>query len=293
MDVKNWMADLPDATPLSTVNIPGTHDSASRFVMASWITKCQHTDIAKQLQSGVRLLDIRMELKNDTFVLVHAIIDCRKKRFIFSEKLTFADVLKDCLSFLNAHPSETLLVSIKEDDGHNGDVFYSRFYEQFIAPHKEKWFLANRFPTLGECRGKIVLLRRCGLGNMQTEDEHGIDLSHWPDQGGRESREPKTCDLQNGKNRLIIQDRYSFFMKEKWQQCIVPCLQNAKPDTDTAYLHATSTAGGLLPYVSSRYINRKFLTYLKENQRFYGWFMSDFITKELCERIIACNKTDG
>ncbi len=288
-DTKKWMSALPDQTNITKINIPGTHDSASRFVLASWITKCQHTDIPRQLNMGVRLLDIRMELKENTFVLVHAIIDCRKKRFIFSEKLTFGDVFTVCRDFLKENPSETILVSIKEDDGHNGDVFYEKFYNQFVANNKAAWFLENRFPTLGECRGKLVLLRRCGLGNMQTDDEHGIDLSHWPDQGSRESCEPKISDLHNGADKVIIQDRYSFFMKEKWFNCIVPALQNAQPDGHTAFLHATSTAGGLLPFASSGYINRKLVPYLNEDKKVHGWFMVDFITPKICETIIKQN----
>ncbi len=289
-DVKKWMSSLPDQTNITNINIPGTHDSASRFVMVSWVTKCQHTSLQKQLEMGVRLLDIRMELKENTFVLVHAIIDCRKKRFIFSEKLTFGDVFTVCRDFLKENPRETILVSIKEDDGHNGDVFYEKFYEQFIDGHKDRWFLENRFPTLGECRGKLVLLRRCGLGNMQTEKEQGLDFSHWPDQGNRESNEPKICDMHNGQTKMIVQDRYSHFQNEKWHNCIVPALENADPDENTAYLHATSTAGGLLPFVSSRYINRRLLPYLKENKKVYGWFMADFITPKICKAIINQNK---
>ncbi len=289
-DVKRWMSALPDETPLSQINIPGTHNSASRFVSASWITKCQHTDISRQLNMGVRLLDIRMELKNNTFVVVHAIIDCRKKRFPFSEKITCTDVLNDCLAFLDKNPSETILVSVKEDDGHNGDVFYEKFYEQFIDGHKDRWFLENRFPNLSECRGKIVLLRRCGLGNMQTDESQGLDFSHWPDQGNRESNEPKICDMHNGLTKAIVQDRYTHFQKEKWNDCIVPAMENAKPDANTAYLHATSTAGGLLPFVSSRYINRRLLPYLKENKKVHGWFMADFITQDICDTIIENNK---
>ncbi len=288
-DTKNWMSALSETTPISQINIPGTHNSATRFVSASWITKCQHTDIPCQLNMGVRLLDIRMELKNGIFVLVHSVIDCRKKRFLFSEKITFTDVMNDCLAFLNENPRETILVSIKEDDGRNGDVFYERFHTQFIAPHKDRWFLENRFPTLGECRGKLVLLRRCGLGNMQTDESQGLDFSHWPDQGNRESSEPKICDMHNGLTKAIIQDRYAHFQKQKWNDCIIPAMENAKPDANTAYLHATSTAGGLLPFMSSRYINRRLLPYLKENKKVHGWFMADFITPQICEAIIKQN----
>lgn len=284
------MSALPDAVSISQLNIPGTHNSATRFVSASWITKCQNADISKQLNMGVRLLDIRMELKNGTFVLVHSVIDCRKKRLPFSEKITFADVLADCLSFLEKHPRETLLLSIKEDDGRNGDIFFARFHEQFIAPHKERWFLQNRFPTLGECRGKLVLLRRCGLGNFAQSPDTGLDLSHWPDQGSRKSHEARTCDMQNGQTKIIIQDRYSHLKKEKWKKVILPALQNADPSETTAYLHATSTAGGFIPFLSAKHINCRLLAFLQNNTKNYGWFMTDFITQELCEAITDHNK---
>ncbi len=289
-DVKIGLSALPDSVCITQLNIPGTHNSAARFVSASWITKCQHASVAQQLNMGVRLLDLRFEYKNNAFVLVHSVIDCRKKRLPLTEKITFADVWRDCTDFLDKHPQETLLLSIKEDDGRNGDVFFARFYEKHIAPCKERWFTENRFPTLGECRGKAVLLRRCGLGDFNGQGDTGLDLSRWPDQGNRESCEPKICDMGNNADTVIIQDRYSHLQKQKWQDCIVPALQKAAPDAHTAYLHATSTAGGLLPYVSSRYINRRLLSYLDENKRIYGWFMADFITPAICEAIYKANQ---
>lgn len=286
-DVKNWMFSLPDSVNLAQLSIPGTHNSATRFVSASWITKCQHTAIPRQLAMGVRLLDIRMELKGDTFVLVHSVIDCRKGRIPGSAKITFRDVLADCLHYLNMHKGETILLSIKEDDGHNGDVFFSRFYQQFIAPYMDRWFLENRFPSLGECRGKLVLLRRCGTGEFGKQEGTGIDLSRWPDQGNRKSHKTECCDLQNGGASMIIQDRYTHLPISKWSKVIVPALQTAQPDERTAFLHMTSTAGGLVPYLSAKYINRRLSAYLDKNKKLYGWFMADFITPALCEKIIG------
>ena len=59
----NWMADLPDETPVSLINIPGTHDSATyaaRILQFRKLSKCQTWDISEQLQAGIRYLDLRI-----------------------------------------------------------------------------------------------------------------------------------------------------------------------------------------------------------------------------------------
>lgn len=34
MRTEKWMKNIPDETPLSMISIPGTHDSAARFITA-------------------------------------------------------------------------------------------------------------------------------------------------------------------------------------------------------------------------------------------------------------------
>lgn len=104
--MKNWMIDIPDTTKISDITIPGTHDSCAFRVQYPFFSKCQSKTITKQLNSGIRYLDIRVEKDGERLKLVHDIADCKNpenKR----EKLYLDDVISDCKSFLKQNPSET------------------------------------------------------------------------------------------------------------------------------------------------------------------------------------------
>lgn len=112
----NWMEKISDETKLSVMSIPGTHDSATQYVSLSPIFQCQDTDIKTQLENGYRYLDIRLVLKNDNFVLKHNFAKCKKERSIFSTPLTLDDVLEDIYTFLDKHPSETVIFCAKKEN---------------------------------------------------------------------------------------------------------------------------------------------------------------------------------
>ena len=52
-----WMAGVPDATPLTALTLPGTHNSGAR--RGGDLVACQSLSIAAQLRAGIRSLDIR------------------------------------------------------------------------------------------------------------------------------------------------------------------------------------------------------------------------------------------
>ena len=62
--------------------------------------------------------------------------------------------------FLNRNPSETLLVSVKEEHRprNNSRSFEDTF--RSLVEGDSVWWLGEDLPTLGDVRGKIVLLRR-------------------------------------------------------------------------------------------------------------------------------------
>lgn len=49
----SWMRDIPDDTPVATLNIPGTHDSCSTDGPFGF-AKTQNLDLADQLNAGIR-----------------------------------------------------------------------------------------------------------------------------------------------------------------------------------------------------------------------------------------------
>ena len=71
----DWMADVNGETMLSSMSIPGTHDTCTQYVGMSYIFKCQNTSVAEQLENGYRYLDMRLVLdgKGDkqTLILKH------------------------------------------------------------------------------------------------------------------------------------------------------------------------------------------------------------------------------
>ena len=106
IDASDWMADLDDTLPLSALTIPGTHDSGALYSIADVAGKCQSLTVREQLKAGVRFFDIRLQLRGDKLAVVHSFVD---------QMTDFADVLDDMTDFLRDHPTEFLLVSIKQD----------------------------------------------------------------------------------------------------------------------------------------------------------------------------------
>ena len=146
------MAALPDSAPLSTLTIPGTHDSGAQHEPAAGIAQTQTLTFADQLIAGVRFFDVRCRNFDDQFLIYHGSID---------QSQTFDDVLAAMYAFLAAHPKETLIVSVKEELASSGATMsFEQVFENYVALHPDKWVLDNALPTLGAVRGKIVLLRR-------------------------------------------------------------------------------------------------------------------------------------
>ena len=64
--------------------------------------------------------------------------------------------------------------------------FFPAFYDRYIKDNENEWYLKNEIPTLGDCRGKMVLMRRCKVFPWWKKGEScGLDFSRWPDQSSK------------------------------------------------------------------------------------------------------------
>ena len=72
----DWMAEVDGETMLSSLSIPGTHDTCTQYVGMSYIFQCQDTGVSEQLENGYRYLDLRLviEEKDEEQTLVISII---------------------------------------------------------------------------------------------------------------------------------------------------------------------------------------------------------------------------
>ena len=284
--MSNILSLLSDDIYLSELNIAGTHDSATAFVAMENAARCQDKTIAEQLDMGVRLLDIRLSKKGDEFYLVHSLADCYSDKEK-TMRTSFSDVLEVCKSFLKDNPQETLIVSIKQDRGIINRWFFPPFYDKYIKGDECCWYLENRVPTLGECRGKLVLMRRCRVWkSFYKKSDGGLNFSFWPDQARKRLTAKKV--VLNKDTTAVVQDRYGLDPKEKLQ-CTGHYLDIAETSKEKCVLHYISTSakteGTLVG--TAEYINKEFMEYPLEKKT--GWIFCDFPTVELIEKIMTSN----
>ena len=282
----NILTVLSDSTYISQLNIAGTHDSATAYVSMEKAARCQDKTIAEQLRMGVRLLDIRLNKKGDEFYLIHSLADCYSNKEK-TQKLTFGEVLECCKTFLKQYPAETVILSIKQDRGIINRWFFPPFYDKYIKGYEDSWYLENKVPTLGECRGKIVLMRRCRVWkSFYKSAEGGLNFSFWKDQ---DRKKPIALPVKLSADVVaLVQDRYALAPKAKWQ-CVKHYLDKAVTDKDKLAVHFISTSvrtdGTLVP--TAEYLNREFMQY--DLKKATGWILCDFPTEELIEKIMISN----
>ena len=282
----NILSQIDDSVYLSELNIAGTHDSATAYVAMENMARCQDKTIAEQLSMGVRLLDIRLAKKGNEFYLVHAIADCYVDE-TKTKRLTFGEILADCKSFLAVNPAETIILSIKQDRGIINRWFFPPFYEKYIKGDEKNWYLQNKVPAVGECRGKIVLMRRCRVWkNFYKTAEGGLNFSFWPDQARRRMKAKKV--KLNKEAIAIVQDRYCLATEPKWI-CSENYMNSAETGKNKLALHYISTSaktdGNLVG--TAEYINKRFMEYPLKKKT--GWIFCDFPTNEIIEKIMTSN----
>lgn len=191
-NLSRWMRELGDGWPLSALSVPGTHNSPTYHVALPSV-RCQAVGVRQQLDNGVRFLDVRVSASrgdgNDALALVHSVfpVSLGGNRYL-------ADLLDELYSFLDDNPSEALIISLKREgtgrgtDQHLSQHLFRRYCGGEEADGDDvarRWFTEPRIPSLGEARGKIVLVRRFNNdGALQAKHDGrgwGIDASAWPD----------------------------------------------------------------------------------------------------------------
>ncbi len=149
-----WMGSLPDNVRLSQLSIPGSHNSVARNTMPR--AECQTEFLSWQLNNGIRYLDIRcanqklMGTDQWFFRIHHGIISLGR---------TFDEVLTACFTFLSRNPRETIIMRMQQEWTEDSDRYKNILLKHLVKPeNKNKFYTINAMPTLGQVRGKIVLL---------------------------------------------------------------------------------------------------------------------------------------
>lgn len=197
-----WMSHVDDDKYLDELSIPGTHDSGTCSVdndtePQSSQVKCQQDYIPTQLLEGIRYFDIRLG-KGDDPGIDHGIFYLLKKD---GNYLHLSDVIGYFKTFLNENPSEALIMLASRGNDEATDESITTAFAKVMADNLNLFYTSSHVPTLGEVRGKIVLLRRFGLaGNSVSGHTWGLDLTQWDDK----------IKAHSGQSMCLVQDARGF-----------------------------------------------------------------------------------
>ena len=214
-----WLKEIDDNTPLRDVDLPGSHDTMALYSIGDLAGQCQTLSLNDQLNLGVRFLDIRLKEDHNSLKAVHGFID---------QKATFKDVDKVVASFLEKHPSEFIIMSIKEEaEPSNSDISF----EQALIKYLDNPIYLKAQTTLptyvNEIRGKVLLLSRYQNSTI------GIPAySGWQDSA--------SFTLPND---IYVQDTYKITSKEQKQEEIIKCFNESGHALKINFLSAYRTNG--------------------------------------------------
>ncbi|TVY44169.1 1-phosphatidylinositol phosphodiesterase [Lachnellula occidentalis] len=160
-----WMTSIPSFTNLTSLSIPGTHDTMTSVVV-SRIFQCQNNHLGTQLEAGIRYFDIRARLNNNALLIYHQ--DSYTQH-------SYIEVLTTFFNFLDANPGETILMRLKEESTPiNSTIDFLTAFNNYrlndtqTAPGCSKHFWVppqpgpTSFPTLGDVRNKVLILQNFG-----------------------------------------------------------------------------------------------------------------------------------
>lgn len=283
----DWMADLDDSLPLNEIVLPGVHDCGTQYVQLSFFSKCQALSVGDQLAAGARYLDVRLGAEDGRLKLMHGFTSCKIGPMPWADSLWLETVLEACESFLTAHPTETVVFAVKQEHGSEPVEVFETLLQETVGARRDLWLLTDQIPTLGEARGKLVLLRRyedaAGLGA-----DGGLSFL-WENQKGSEDPSLSLVQVDNGAYRLWVQDRYEYNTEDKWNAFRKGLSDPAVAREDLA-VHFLSTKGTLAyghPYAFAKTLNQRLLELDPGALR--GWIVVDFLSPALAEHIYSAN----
>ncbi len=269
---QSWMSQISDSKYISEISIPGTHDTCAHYEPVYAMIKCQDYTLKDQLDMGVRFLDIRGALIVNKMLMMHNVIP---------QAMFFDEVLEICYEFLQENPTETIIMSIKQEAGENLGEFIE-YVENTVNKNEDFWYTENSIPMLSQVRGKIVLFNR--YEGEQTD--FGISTHRWVDDD--------VFTVNNEEFNIHIQDYYCVLDNElKWsriQQHYESCLANA--NKNNLFVNFISGYSGDVPNIAavSDYMNPRLMQYMQNAaDGCYGITVMDFATQEFCDIIIDKN----
>ncbi len=292
----NWQSAVDGSLPITAINMPGTHDSAARYLYFSTRARTQSLSVLQQLYAGVRYLDVRLALSGNNILAMHGVLNCKKELGLFAQNLTAKDIVSDCKKFLEQNPGETILFLLKQEESEKNKKLFTRFYDELIAPSPELWYTKNKIPVLDEVRGKIVLLRvaeadKSRFGNSNS----GINFETYPYIGSTDMNDFRFKKIISLDKRLLSEPVGYMFVQDSYKiegENKTKVIANFFADnlSENHFNICCTNANNIkTPYANAKKVNAFLSSYDFKAGGVYGIVAMDFATAELCERIYMTN----
>ncbi|KAK2613905.1 hypothetical protein N8I77_000776 [Diaporthe amygdali] len=258
-----WMARIPDQTSLADLSIPGTHDTETFDLVNNTVYQCQNHDLKTQLRAGLRYFDIRGRLVIDETTGGE---EAAPVIGIFHAQVytgyTLEDVLLTLYDFLDQHPTEGIIMRLKqegppvrrtaegifEDDDEADTTAYNTTFEEAFnyyrlgnsqtEPGSTKHLLLPwpssstptkpLLPTMEQLRGRVIVLQEF----PSVSGSYGV---------------PWTSPHINLEDLWIIVDRGH--LEDKWEaiRANLEAAAASPPGSDVLFLSHLSASVGVTP----------------------------------------------
>lgn len=295
-DSTNWMSNIPDNRYIHELNIPGTHDSATQYVKNGSAlidifvaaATCQDKSVQEQLNAGVRAFDFRVD---ESLNLCHG--DGTYKFTAYSDSgkttiLTLQNALNTISSFLSSHSSETVLVSIKKEDGNTATVrtAVQNLLSSYTA---DTMYTGSTWPTIGNVRGKMVLVTRIsslGQGiyyNVPDNTSSTMSINEvtvYTEDHYDASSDNKKTYVGNAFTTAGANDITTDGTKGSYGALIFSSSNTFSASTLTSYQSPKAISDEVNPYITG---------YSLTQGKLYGQVMMDFVSEDLAKKIYRTN----
>lgn len=295
--------------------------------------KTQSLTLPEQLNAGVRYLDLRLSAKQGELLLCHgnnekvaainklfgvlrffdpvSILSKRAKTsfpdldaefYAYEDeactvRMTCDSVFGLLKDFLRAHPSETVIVTAKKENG-DTEAFLRLFKEQVealrteINPSTRQAYLYTengngvytKMPTLSEVRGKIVLMTPF-YEELQAGDtldaKNGAGETDYMGMTFRyENHWSITSSLKTKYAERFLREHSTEMSKDPEQH--LTSANVLKTNASVVLIQS--------PHTIAQRVNDNLYSQNKlKKGRYYGWIMGDFMTEEICASIWRTN----
>lgn len=270
----NIMATFPSNLHMSQLTLAGAHDAvtstfSARSTTAQKMSHTQDLNLEQQLLAGVRAFDLRPAYKGingaptmNTLMLYHGVMNTG---------VTFKSAMDQFLTFLDAHPTETVVVLVNKEDASSslGAVLslvgvsydsdgkdysedangckWQQSIREYIAANSAKFVASIETPiNLSACRGKVVFMSRNYYGTTQaaTTPVYGGVIRTWADNATFNAQLYKNGGA--GSSAVRVQDEYMAANKDVKQSAIGALIEESTADAaDRWYINFVSMAENL------------------------------------------------